>query len=58
MDLEGEMKVSEGDQESLVVVLAILAWFLILGALSVGQDFLSWEDCWRNWEWWCSLKGA
>ncbi|CAL1155226.1 unnamed protein product [Cladocopium goreaui] len=57
VDME-EMVVDERDNDSLVVLLFIFIWFLIFGALAVGQDGLSWEDCRRNWEWWCSLKGA
>ena len=53
-----EMVVDERDNDSLVVLLFIFIWFLIFGALAVGQDGLSWQDCRRNWEWWCSLKGA
>ena len=53
-----EILVDERDNDSLVVLLFIFIWFLIFGALAVGQDGLSWEDCRRNWEWWFSLKGA
>ena len=57
-DLEAEFPEQEGDADSLVVLIAIVLWVLIFGVLAASQDFLSWDSCSRQWDWWCYLKGG